>query len=527
MKTRYTESGYHITTDPKFQNKQYSIPPELEKQLETLGIESRDNTTSKTIERLTQLIVQYPTVPQLKNYLTVAHNARGNYKKAIEANNWALKEHPDYLFARLNAVHACIENKEFEKVPELLGEAFEIKSLYPERDLFHLIEVTGYLKTVVRYFAAIENLELAENRMDLLRDLAPDHPDTEDAEIMIWPLLMKQAGIRMEEENKNRIIPSHYKEVDERSTAEAPQFNHTLMQELYEQGLYFSHEKLKEIIALPRQSLIEDLEKVLQDAVNRYGYFKRKKNKEETHSFALHAYFLLAEIRAEESLPELLSFMEHDDDFLDFWIGDHITETLWQCFYTLGFSNTLALKHFLMKPGVPTYSKSCVSSALCQVALRHPEKREEILSIFSETLTTMANASVNDNLVDSEFTGLLIGDTLDCEMQELKPVIKTLYDKGYVSMGINGDYNDVEKLFSEKNRIRYTREIYSIFDLYNRVTTTWAGYNEDDDDGDDGFDDFYDYHFPKQPITSVKVGRNDPCPCGSGKKYKKCCMDKD
>jgi hypothetical protein len=24
-----------------------------------------------------------------------------------------------------------------------------------------------------------------------------------------------------------------------------------------------------------------------------------------------------------------------------------------------------------------------------------------------------------------------------------------------------------------------------------------------------------------------KVGRNDPCPCGSGKKYKKCCMGKN
>ena len=23
---------------------------------------------------------------------------------------------------------------------------------------------------------------------------------------------------------------------------------------------------------------------------------------------------------------------------------------------------------------------------------------------------------------------------------------------------------------------------------------------------------------------SEKVGRNDPCPCGSGKKYKKCCL---
>lgn len=24
----------------------------------------------------------------------------------------------------------------------------------------------------------------------------------------------------------------------------------------------------------------------------------------------------------------------------------------------------------------------------------------------------------------------------------------------------------------------------------------------------------------------MKVGRNDPCPCGSGEKYKRCCMDK-
>jgi uncharacterized protein YecA (UPF0149 family) len=23
--------------------------------------------------------------------------------------------------------------------------------------------------------------------------------------------------------------------------------------------------------------------------------------------------------------------------------------------------------------------------------------------------------------------------------------------------------------------------------------------------------------------TGRKIGRNDPCPCGSGKKYKKCC----
>lgn len=26
---------------------------------------------------------------------------------------------------------------------------------------------------------------------------------------------------------------------------------------------------------------------------------------------------------------------------------------------------------------------------------------------------------------------------------------------------------------------------------------------------------------------SPKIGRNDPCVCGSGKKYKKCCLDKE
>lgn len=37
---------------------------------------------------------------------------------------------------------------------------------------------------------------------------------------------------------------------------------------------------------------------------------------------------------------------------------------------------------------------------------------------------------------------------------------------------------------------------------------------------------FYDGHAPKyeQVIRKgTKIGRNDPCPCGSGKKYKKCC----
>jgi len=29
------------------------------------------------------------------------------------------------------------------------------------------------------------------------------------------------------------------------------------------------------------------------------------------------------------------------------------------------------------------------------------------------------------------------------------------------------------------------------------------------------------------PSTAERPGRNDPCHCGSGRKYKQCCLDKD
>ena len=51
--------------------------------------------------------------------------------------------------------------------------------------------------------------------------------------------------------------------------------------------------------------------------------------------------------------------------------------------------------------------------------------------------------------------------------------------------------------------------------------------NHDDDhdhDHDEHVHGEHCSHGPaRKPAVSTKVGRNDPCPCGSGKKHKKCC----
>ncbi|HWE20290.1 MAG TPA: UPF0149 family protein [Hyphomicrobiaceae bacterium] len=58
------------------------------------------------------------------------------------------------------------------------------------------------------------------------------------------------------------------------------------------------------------------------------------------------------------------------------------------------------------------------------------------------------------------------------------------------------------------------------FDMLPTLVLALHDYSLDLDD-EDGTMHIAGPHVP----TTPKVGRNDPCPCGSGKKYKKCCLE--
>ena len=535
MTAQFTIRGYNITTDPNFQNEQSGNSPEVRKQLDSLYLEVQDKNNEKIIDKLTGLIVQNPLSPQLKNYLMTAHHVRGNNERTKEINAQILIDHPDYLFGKINQAHIMIEKGEPEKVPFLLGEAMELKALYPGRDIFHLVELTGYYKAVVRYYFEIQNLELAENRLSLLQDIAPDHPDTTAAEKYVMALRLTNAIERWKTKTRDRITPEIISKKLVNQTEEPPLFNHYMINDLYSVGLKIVPEKIKEILALPRATLITDLESMLLDAENRYDYFENEDWEEETHSFILHAILFLTEIKATESLPKIISFLENDDEFLGFWLGDHRTDTLWRIFYALGFTQTTLLKQLLVKPRVDTYIKTSVSEALCQMVLHHPEKRTEILAVFNEVLTAFNGAKPEDNLIDTDFLGLAIGGIIDCGFAELMPLIKQLYKKKYVSVFINGDYNEVEKIVNDPLKRDKKMEIRSVADLYQHIITTWAGYRDDDseemnyedEDWEDDYEaPFFDNGYPtlQEPVkkSESKIGRNDSCPCGSGKKYKKC-----
>lgn len=84
-----------------------------------------------------------------------------------------------------------------------------------------------------------------------------------------------------------------------------------------------------------------------------------------------------------------------------------------------------------------------------------------------------------------------------------------------------------------KNTDRYRRVIFTYDAFANGVKEERKAVVEDDEaviiqhEVDHLNNTLYFDHAISPTIKHVmRIGRNDPCPCNSGKKYKKCCLDK-
>ena len=179
-----------------------------------------------------------------------------------------------------------------------------------------------------------------------------------------------------------------------------------------------------------------------------------------------------------------------------------------------------------------------VSEAISQMYFHEVKSKTETLGFFKKILTGFLEANLNDNLIDSNLIGLLISDCIDIELRELLPLIKQLYEKGYVNEMIVINYEEVEAGFDNPRKLKKKKELLNVFQIYQHYEEVFIKESDTEVDDFDDFDDSDDFDMVEEvqpqerfiestskPITVNKVGRNDPCPCGSGKKYKKCCME--
>ena len=518
MTETFSVDGYTFTDDHQFIDHLFDLTPEISVLVNQLGVECQEKVNDRLVKKIQATIQKYPHIPQFRNYLAVAYSVSGKHDKAYETVQKTMADFPDYLYAKLNAADTALARDDYESVKKFLGESLELRDLYPERQVFQRDELFKYSKTVLRYHCQLEDIENAERVFKTIQSISPPESDF-DAFHQIAALRLKTAGKRigMEKEFMKRVKIT--KQAKLSLSVKPIELANPEIKVLYEYDMRIPQERLHEILALPRASLIADLEHIMDDAIARYSEFVEC-GVHEKCGFVLHAIFLLMELNSVNSLPKILSFLEYDDEFLDFWIGDHKTETIWQCIYKLGGSETNLLKQFLLKPGVDTYSKLAVSDALSQMCLYHVERRDEIQQIYSEVFQTFIDADVDDNLIDTDFLGLCLCDILDCKFVDLLPYIKVLFETIQIPHGIAGDYDKVAEKMRKPETRQKKKEIFTIFQLYDNVLGTWAGYKPEEKKKET-----FHSNPSALPVTvAPSIGRNDPCPCGSGKKYKKCCL---
>lgn len=94
-------------------------------------------------------------------------------------------------------------------------------------------------------------------------------------------------------------------------------------------------------------------------------------------------------------------------------------------------------------------------------------------------------------------------EILSVQTEISKARAKELWKYNYLHLWAKPDSVEEEDFIKEKEAFEYT-----FSNIIETVIEPYPSFNAVE---------------KKVPLTVVKIGRNDPCPCGSGKKYKKCC----
>jgi len=317
-----------------------------------------------------------------------------------------------------------------------------------------------------------------------------------------------------------------------------PILRHPELYALFEYGLDIPDAILDPILALPRESLRTDLETLVRLLID-----TDIESLEETEEqwFPFHALMLLAELRMEESLPLILEVLRMADDDLYYWFGDLSLEEFWAIVLWCGQHQISALVEFIKDAGVPNnFMRSLAVETLGQLVFHFPERRAEILKTLGDLLAYFNQLETFDE-TDLNPATEVTNTLADLEVREYLPAIQELYEKDRVDEFVRGDWEMYLEEFG---------------DIYNSKRPLWTRYREWLNTRGkywlemEAENERYALEAEKRRLEKVekdenrrlkedkqkallqmhqlvgggpKIGRNDPCPCGSGKKYKKCC----
>ena len=320
-----------------------------------------------------------------------------------------------------------------------------------------------------------------------------------------------------------------------------------IMQALQRYSGEFPREALEAAIANP-EAIIPELLETLRFTVQNVETLAQPDN-EEIMGY-LYALYLLAQFRETRAYPLMIELLSAPGDDIEVLLGDGLTEDGGRWLASVYDGDIEPLKRLVENPAAYEYARSQALHAMLVLVAQGVKTREEILEYFASLFREILPRD------DDSVWSSLVSDSADLYPDTLYEDIKQAFEDDLIDpLYIDLDFVDMRM---ERGKDQTLAELmsnphYAFIDDTVAEMENWAAFVGDDFFEDDLLDDLaaladllppelrqsefstLDFlrpfeplpYFSPPPLTTVKrtepkVGRNDPCPCGSGLKYKKC-----
>ncbi len=274
---------------------------------------------------------------------------------------------------------------------------------------------------------------------------------------------------------------------------------------------------LPEAIIARGESIVEPLCEMLLNERN------RDKNATEELAWSRgHAFILLGLIGSAKAAPALLDYFR-----LELSWEDMVAEDGMQVLGRLDPEAIDPIIGYIGEQERDPILRWVAAGGLVNIGYFHPEERERITDFLKIAL---GDTNKKNN---PELTGGLVSAAACIDDPHLQKQIDLAFERGAVDRTIINE-DDVELIrisvapwadhMPENDLMYYFSE--SFFTVSKAQIEKRRSLREKKTLADPEPHFFYQGPEPYRR-ENPKIGRNDPCPCGSGKKYKKCCLDRD
>lgn len=260
----------------------------------------------------------------------------------------------------------------------------------------------------------------------------------------------------------------------------------------------------------------------LRSAIDRAIAEKEKIGEDDSLHF--YALYLLAEFQDKESFPRIMALASLPDDTLDFLIGDVVTDGLRDILYCTYNGDLQLLTQAIFDVQTDDFAKSAMLDVMRQLYLDQTLSKQEWQDFIRKIVYS------EEEIGDYIYTNLAM-TICECHFMEMLPEIRKLYEDERVDLYAIGGFEDcIDTMFSYQDD---GNSCICPIDAAGKLRY-WAMFEQPETEQDlDKLREKVYSEMRKEDIREMrteraqaKIGRNDPCPCGSGKKYKQCCLNK-